>query len=76
VNANKTENIKEMKLLFKEMFHCMKVISSSEQEDNTRFFESEAQMLSFGELMGICLKTVALNKEHHLATMQEKNKND
>ena len=74
--ANKKENIKEVKLLYKEMFHCMKVISNSEQVENTRFFENEGQMTSFIQLMGQCLNTVSVNKEHQLATIEEKNKND
>jgi len=46
--ANKKDNVKEVKLLFKEMFHCMKVISDNKQPENKRFFENEAQMNSFG----------------------------
>jgi hypothetical protein len=33
-------------------------------------------MQSFGQLMGACLNTVAIHKEHLLATMEEKNKNE
>jgi hypothetical protein len=38
--ANKKGQVKELKLLFKEMFHCMRVISQN--ETNVRFFENEA----------------------------------
>jgi hypothetical protein len=32
LKAHKSDNVKEIKLLFKEMYHCMKVISLNEQE--------------------------------------------
>lgn len=47
--ANKKCQVKELKLLFKEMFHCMRVIS--ENEVHNKFFETKAQMDSFGQLM-------------------------
>lgn len=72
LKANKDENIKDMKLLFKELFHCMKVVS---QNENPHFFDSIDQLNSFGQLMKACLQTVAVNKEHHLATIQEKHRN-
>lgn len=72
--ANKKGQVKELKLLFKEMFHCMRVISQN--EENNRFFENEAQLVSFGQLMNQCLNTVAIEKEHQLATIEEKAKND
>lgn len=72
--ANKKENIKEVKLLFKEMFHCMRVIS--ENKSNKQLFESENSMLSFIQLMGQCLQTVDTNKEHQLALIEEKNQNN
>jgi hypothetical protein len=72
--ANKKNQVKELKLLFKEMFHCMRVISQN--EENNRFFENEGQMVSFGQLMNQCLNTVAIEKEHQLATIEEKAKND
>lgn len=73
VMANKKDNVKELKLLFKEMFHCMRIISENQTEN--RIFESEQQMNSFIELMGQCLNTVAVNKEHQLALIEEKNQN-
>jgi len=51
--ANKKGAVKDVKLLFKEMFHCMRVISQN--EEHQQFFESEAQMNSFGQLMAQCL---------------------
>jgi hypothetical protein len=62
VMANKKDNVKELKILFKEMYHCMRIISENEVEN--KLFESEQQMSSFIELMGLCLKTVEVNKEH------------
>ena len=72
--ANKKCQVKEMKLLFKEMFHCMRVIS--ENETHNKFFETKAQMDSFGQLMQQCLNTVSVEKEHQLATIEEKEKNE
>lgn len=43
--ANKKDNVKELKMLFKEMFHCMKIIS--ENENDNKIFESPQQMASF-----------------------------
>lgn len=73
VMANKKDNVKELKILFKEMYHCMRIISENEVEN--KLFESEQQMSSFIELMGLCLKTVEVNKEHQLAFIKEKNLN-
>lgn len=73
VMANKKDNVKEVKLLFKELYHCMRIIS--ENETDNKIFESEQQMNSFIELMGQCLNTVAVNKEHQLALIEEKNQN-
>ena len=75
IMANKKEDVKEMKLLFKEMFHCMRVISQNESPEFQRFFESADQMNSFGQLMAQCLQTVATNKEHQLAVIEEKHRN-
>lgn len=72
--ANKKENIKEVKILFKELYHCMRVISENEEPTNQRFFADEQQMTSFYELMAQCLNTIAVNKEHQLATIEEKSK--
>lgn len=75
IKAQQGDNVKEMKLLFKEIFHCMKVISQNEQPENQRFFENEAQMQAFGSLMKKCLECVNVNKEHQLATIEERNRN-
>jgi hypothetical protein len=39
--ANKKDNVKDLKLIFKEMFHCMRVISQNTSPENQRFFENE-----------------------------------
>ena len=44
MKALKNKDVKEMKLLFKALFHCMRVISQNEEAENQRFFESAAQM--------------------------------
>jgi hypothetical protein len=72
LKANKEDNVKELKLLFKELFHCMKVVS---QNENPHFFESLDQLNSFGQLMKQCLETVSVNREHQLATIEEKHRN-
>ena len=73
LKANKEDNVKELKLLFKELFHCMKVVS---QNKNPHFFESLDQLTSFGQLMKSCLETVAVNREHQLATIEEQHRNN
>ena len=75
IMANKKEDVKEMKLLFKEMFHCMRVISQNESPECQKFFDCVDQMNSFGQLMAQCLQTVATNKEHQLAVIEEKHRN-
>lgn len=74
LKAHKQDNVKEIKLLFKEMYHCMKVISQNEEEQHQKFFASEAQMQSFGDLMKKCLELISVNKEHQLATIEERNR--
>jgi len=46
LGANAKGDIKGVKVLFKELFHCMRVIS--ENEDNTQIFESPDKMVQFG----------------------------
>lgn len=74
LKALQDENVKELKLLFKELYHCMRAISQNESPESQRFFESEAQMQSFGALMKKCLECVAATKEHQLATIGERSK--
>ena len=56
--ANGKGDVKNLKLIFKELFHCMRVISQNKDIQNQRFFENESQMNSFGQLMSKCLQTV------------------
>lgn len=46
LGANAKGDIKGVKVLFKELFHCMRVIS--ENEENTQIFESPDKMVQFG----------------------------
>jgi len=55
MKALKNRDVKEMKLLFKALFHCMRVIGQNEEPENKRFFESASQMEAFGALMKQCL---------------------
>jgi hypothetical protein len=73
VKAHKNRDVKEMKLLFKALFHCMRVISQNDEEENQRFFESAAQMQAFGALMKQCLECVWSAKNEQLAIASHRN---
>ena len=60
LGANAKGDMKGVKILFKELFHCMRVIS--ENEENTEIFESPEKMAQFGEIMKQCLNKVAVQK--------------
>jgi len=49
--ALKKEDVKEIKLLFKELFHCMRVISQNEVAEHQKFFENVSAMEAFGKFM-------------------------
>lgn len=74
--ALKKEDVKEIKLLYKELFHCMRVISQNEVANDQRFFESPAAMEAFGKLMKQCLECVEATKDSQLAMIEERNKNN
>lgn len=48
LGANGKNDLKGVKVLFKELFHCMKVISENEEEANKQIFVNEAKMAQFG----------------------------
>lgn len=75
MKAHKNNDVKEMKLLFKALFHCMRVISQNEEPEHQRFFESAAQMQAFGALMKQCLQCVWAAKEEQLAIIAQRNTN-
>jgi len=75
MKALKNRDVKEMKLLFKALFHCMRVIGQNEEPENKRFFESAAQMEAFGALMKQSLQCVWSVKNEHLAIIADRNKN-
>ena len=72
MKAHKNNDVKEMKLLFKSLFHCMRVISQN--EENQRFFESAAQMQAFGALMKQCFECVWAAKNDQLAISADRAK--
>ena len=63
LTANKDQNVKELKLLFKELYHCMKVVSENEQPEHQYVFESMDKLKTFGSVMKNCLTTVAQRKQ-------------
>lgn len=75
MKAHKNNDVKEMKLLFKSLFHCMRVISQNEEPEHQRFFESAAQMQAFGALMKQCLECVWAAKEEQLANVAQRSTN-
>jgi hypothetical protein len=48
LGANDKNDLKAVKVLFKELFHCMKVISENEIQANRQFFASYEKMVAFG----------------------------
>jgi hypothetical protein len=72
--ALKKEDVKEIKLLYKELFHCMRVISQNEAVEHQRFFENAAAMEAFGKFIKQCLECVEKTKEAQLADIEERNK--
>lgn len=70
LGANTKGDLKAVKTLFKELFHCMRVIS--ENEENTQIFESPEKMVQFGEVMKKCLEKVAVQKAEQMAIITEK----
>jgi hypothetical protein len=65
-------DLKAVKTLFKELFHCMRVIS--ENEDPKQLFESPEKMAQFGEIMKKTLEKVSLQKAEQMAIITEKHK--
>ena len=55
LGANGKNDLKGVKVLFKELFHCMKVISENESEANRQIFVSPDKMAQFGQVMNKCL---------------------
>jgi len=51
LTANKQENLKDVKVLFKELFHCMRVTS----ETNSELFANPAKLQTCVQLMNHCL---------------------
>lgn len=70
LGANAKGDIKGVKVLFKELFHCMRVIS--ENEENSHIFETPEKMAQFGEIMKKCLEKVAAQKADQMAIIAEK----
>ncbi len=58
LKANKEENPKELKILFKGLFLCMKVISENENEESKKLLAQPEKLKGFGFLAKSCLDTV------------------
>lgn len=67
---NKQQNVKEVKLLFKELFHCMRVLSENEGAHRL-FFASPEKMSTFCQLMKSCLETVQIQKTAKMELVEE-----
>lgn len=74
VSSTTKEDIKSVKLLFKELYHCMRVISENEEEQNKALFETPGELATFGQLMNKSLQTVLAKKGEKLIEIQEKQK--
>ena len=76
LKAKQTGNLKDMKMLFKELYHCMKVLSENEEQNNKLIFNTEAKLQTFCQMMQACLQTVDQKKDEQLAIIAEKERND
>jgi hypothetical protein len=70
LGANAKGDLKAVKTLFKELFHCMRVIS--ENEESTQIFENGQKLTQFCEIMKKCLDRVSLAKAEQMAIITEK----
>ena len=74
LSANAKGAAKDRKMLFKELYHCMRVISQNEQQNNRFCFMDEKKLETFVKLMGQCLATVDQEKEQQMQVIEEKSK--
>lgn len=74
LGANGKNDLKGVKVLFKELFHCMKVISENEQEKNRQIFTNQDKMAQFGQIMKKCLEKVSVLKAEKLEEIGLKHK--
>ena len=72
LGANNKNDLKAVKVLFKELFHCMKVISENESASNQQLFASPDKMVAFGQVMRKCLDKVAVMKIEQMTLVAEK----
>ena len=73
IMAQKKENVKEMKLLFKGMFLCLRAIGENEEEK--ALFAAPEKLQTFGELMKASLVTVQRVKQSKMQDIDEMHQN-
>jgi hypothetical protein len=74
LGANGKNDLKGVKVLFKELFHCMKVISENQDEANRQIFVSQDKMTAFGQVMRKCLEKVSALKAEKMEEIGLKHK--
>jgi hypothetical protein len=67
--ASKEGGLKDLKLYFKELFHCMRVMKDN---NDGVLFESAAKFETFGKLMEKCLQNVTEQKKVYMEEIEEK----
>jgi len=75
LKAAKQGDAKELKLLFKELYHCMRVISENEQPEHRAIFPNEAKLGTFGAVMKGALAVVSTRKQEQAEVIREKEEN-
>lgn len=72
--ANKKQNVKELKLLFKGLFFCMRAIKDHNEEEKALFAAAD-KLQTFGNLMKECLLTVQKVKQTKMQEVEEMHQN-
>lgn len=71
--SNKKQDVKELKLLFKGLFLCMRAIRDNNEEQ--ALFADPSKIQTFVQLMSQCLQTVQRIKQNKLAEVEEMHQN-
>jgi hypothetical protein len=70
--TNASGDIKQLKLLFKSLHQCFRVMSENEDEGNRKIFHDEATLNTFGGMMQRCLNTVFNKRTEHRADLEKR----
>ena len=75
LTAIKAEDAKELKLLFKELYHCMRVVSENEAPENRAVLADPTKLQTFGGVLAKACEVVSKRKQEKAALIEEKQEN-